>query len=393
MWVKRFKIEMATSSSRPGVWKTRSGGWFVRARATNPKTGKQETIQQVLDDGDADAAFAWLRAEVARIRAGGVLPMQLSRTRFAEYAPSVQEAKIRHGRIWSPKGKDKWSSILEHHLLPRFGAMFMDAIEPHDVKAWYDEMADQVLAGKLAASTATGRLSILAQILPKQCGGLRGFQTPPGKETYTDEAPNSLTPEDVPRFLDEILASWPQHYAMTVLGLSTGLRPSSMRPLRRQGQTPDLLWDTGDLLIRRSQTIGEAVDRTKTKLKQRIPLPPDLMDILRWHIDRLTGKQAASDLLFPSESGGYRAASVLDKPFGHAAAAIGLKYTLTARAMRRTFQDLSRAAKIRDIVVRSISGHATEAMQNRYSTVSEHERRDGLAQIIDIMQVKTRKSG
>src|SRR5262249_57800242 len=98
-------------------------------------------------------------------------------------------------------------------------------------------------------------------------------------------------------------------------------------------------------------------------------------------------------LLFPSESGGYRAASVLDKPFGHAAASIGLKYTLTARAMRRTFQDLSRAAKIRDIVIRSISGHATEAMQHRYSTVSENERREGLAQIIDIMQVKMRKSG
>jgi integrase len=179
---------------------------------------------------------------------------------------------------------------------------------------------------------------------------------------------------------------------MTTLGLATGLRPSSLRPLRRNGERPDVLWDQGVLLVRRSQTIGEAIERTKTGLKQRIPLPPECMDILRWQVDRLTGKQAASDLLFPSETGGYRALSVLDKPFRAVANAIGLGYPLTARAMRRTFQDLGRAARIGDLVVRSISGHATEAMQRHYSTVSDDERRAGLAQIIDLMQVR-RKTG
>jgi integrase len=144
------------------------------------------------------------------------------------------------------------------------------------------------------------------------------------------------------------------------------------------------------VLVRRSQTIGEAIERTKTGIKQRIPLPAEYMDILRWHVDRLTGKQAASDLLFPSETGGYRALSVLDMPFRAVASAIGLGYPLTARAMRRTFQDLGRAAKVGDIVVRSISGHATEAMQRRYSTVSDDERRAGLAQIIDLMHVRRR---
>jgi hypothetical protein len=38
--------------------------------------------------------------------------------------------------------------------------------------------------------------------------------------------------------------------------------------------------------------------------------------------------------------------------------------------MRRTFQDLARAAEVRDIVTRSASGHSTEAMQRHYSTVS-----------------------
>jgi hypothetical protein len=52
--------------------------------------------------------------------------------------------------------------------------------------------------------------------------------------------------------------------------------------------------------------------------------------------------------------------------------------------MRRTFQDLARAAEVRDIVTRAVSGHATEAMQQRYSTVSMDERREGLAKVISI---------
>jgi hypothetical protein len=91
--------------------------------------------------------------------------------------------------------------------------MFIDAINAADVRAWHENVACRVVAGEIAASNATTHLSILGQILPEQVRGLHGFQAPPGHETYTDEEPNSLRPEDVPRFLDEMLASWPQHYA------------------------------------------------------------------------------------------------------------------------------------------------------------------------------------
>jgi hypothetical protein len=41
---------------------------------------------------------------------------------------------------------------------------------------------------------------------------------------------------------------------MTYLVLATGLRPSSLRPLRRCGKEGDVLWETGFLLVRRSQS-------------------------------------------------------------------------------------------------------------------------------------------
>ena len=50
--------------------------------------------------------------------------------------------------------------------------------------------------------------------------------------------------------------------------------------------------------------------------------------------------------------------------------------------MRRTFQDLGRAASVHDFVVRAISGHATTSMQEHYSSVSGDEVRTGLAKVI-----------
>jgi hypothetical protein len=64
---------------------------------------------------------------------------------------------------------------------------------------------------------------------------------------------------------------FPQYYAVTYLGLATGLRPSSMRPLRRRGPTPDIKRDEGVVLVPRSHTLGdEVMDTTKTKLRQRL---------------------------------------------------------------------------------------------------------------------------
>jgi integrase len=103
----------------------------------------------------------------------------------------------------------------------------------------------------------------------------------------------------------------------------------------------------------------------KTGRRQRIAVPKSLMEVLKWHVDTQLppGAMRDSDLLFPSELGGFRTRSVLDKPFRAVAAAIGLKKKITPRGMRRSFQDLARAARVDDVVTRSIAGHATEEMQ------------------------------
>jgi hypothetical protein len=59
--------------------------------------------------------------------------------------------------------------------------------------------------------------------------------------------------------------------------------------------------------------------------------------------------------------------------------------------MRRTFQDLRRAAQVPDFVVRAISGHATVDMQAQYSTVSGDEVRRGLAKVVSLSGIRSRQ--
>ena len=58
------------------------------------------------------------------------------------------------------------------------------------------------------------------------------------------------------------------------------------------------------------------LEATKNSTRFRVTLPAEVMDILRWHTDRLPdGPMLESDLLFPSDLGGFRSPTVLDKPF------------------------------------------------------------------------------
>ena len=80
---------------------------------------------------------------------------------------------------------------------------------------------------------------------------------------------------------------------------------------------------------------------------------------------------------------------MLDKPFRKVSKNLGPGYRVTSKGMRRTFQDLARAAQVSDLVTRAVSGHATEAMQRHYSTVAAAEMRSGLARVIDLAAIRT----
>lgn len=397
-WIMRWGTIIAETPSKPGVWRRKEGGFVIRARIKYPRTGRMKEVRHhLVDSPSAEAAYLELQKRVDDLR-NEVDDPSISIPSFGEFAASLLERKVAKGEIKSAKSRERWGDALEHHLVPAFGRTFLDELRKQDIEEWLAERGKAVLAKKLSPNTVNGWLSIMRVIinaavaeheLPRNPIALVKDLDTSTWHTYTEEEPNSLTPDEVPAFLAKMRELYSQHFAFVALGFATGLRPSSLRPLRRGGEAPDILWKQGVLLVRRSQTSNEPMETTKTGKLQRIVLPKDIVDILKWHVDQLPkGPMRDSDLLFPSETGGYRSASCLDRPFEEVATKLELKKRITPRAMRRTFQDLARAAEVRDIVTRSISGHSTEAMQRHYSTVTGKEQQEGLAKVVELAKFR-----
>ncbi len=397
-WVRKWNSWIAPNPSKPGVWRRKEGGFLVRGRAVEARTGKIKEIRYTMAARDAVEAFTLLQNELRKVREGASQP-QAPMTTFSAFAASLFEDKVKAGEIKSASGRVKWAQALEHHLVPAFGPMLLDQIRHADVAKWRVRMAEKINAGAYSPHTANTWLDVMRVILKaavmrlelarNPMDGIRNFDT--SEHVYTEEEPNSLTVQEMPAFLSKMRALYPQHFAFVCLGFFLGHRPSTLRPLRRSGGTPDVLLDEGLLLIRQSHTEGdEVMATTKTKTRQRITLPTLLVDIVRWHIatQLTTPEQKASELLFPAEDGGFRSRSALKKPFVAVATAVGLKKHLSPKAMRRTFQDLARAAEVKDIVTRAISGHATENMQHHYSTVAADEKTVAIAKVIELAGVR-----
>jgi integrase len=412
-WIKRWGAEIAATNSK-GVWKLRSGGHLVRARATDSTTGKSIEIRRRLPEATEATAFHWLEQELLRARSGGKARRQ-TMPRFNAYATSLFEDKVALREIKSGKGIEKWRYTLEHLIsgtadtirvrvpvtadqpagwkralrdpqrfahVRAFGEMYVDQIDSSDIDEWRVEIAKLITAGFYSPTTCNGWLAVLKVItsaagrkykIADPAAGARAFDTTE-HETYTEEEPNALTAEQARAFLACMRVECPQHFAMTLLGFATGLRPSSLRPLRREGPDADIKWQEGKILVRQSHTIG-IMQTTKTGIKQRVHVPEEVMDVLRWHVETqlITDKQRESKLLFPADDGGYRSSGVLVKPFAFVCAAIGLPFKFTPRGLRRSYTDLMRDAAVKDLVAMSISGHRTDKMRDLYSTVRPKE--------------------
>jgi len=320
------------------------------------------------------------------------------RLRYREYVESLQQRKLATGKLATPSSRRGWIDTQQLHLLPVFGDCYLDAIKRLDIEEWKAEQAQALVTrhggppSPISPHTVNQRLRVLLSTLRAAVGELDLPYDPTRAvepldtstdETFTEEEPNSLTVDELRAFMTEARSLYPQHFAMLALGVATGRRPSELRPLRRKGPTPDVLWSESILLIRQPQTLDGVVTNTKTGRRLRIPLPPDLLAILAWHVEQLpVGPMRDSDLLFPSTTGRWRSPTCLDKPIRRIAKAAGIKKHLSAKGMRRTFQDLGRAADVHDLVVRAISGHTTRQMQDHYSSVAPAEVRDGLAKVV-----------
>ena len=422
-WIKFKGYERAPKAALPGVWRLKEGGYLVRGRVRSEKTRKRLEVCHAVDTDDPRVAFQQLQQELRALQSG---PVQMSsRMRFAEFAASVFEERVTGGEIRSASTRRSWRSILGHLLAPYpagWGDVFLDAMTAADVFDWRRRCALLVsqespclgCAGigaverqgreercrtchgtkrhkygprtinqwffKFQSITAAAKARKLIAEDPAE--GLKPLPTDQSR-TYTPEEPNSLTPGEAVAFLDACWRRYPQWYAMVVLGMVTGRRPSELRPLRKSGLSPDVVFlddEMAKLYIRRSHSEGdEIMDGTKTGDDLEVALPGWLAHVLRWQITRLPeGPQTESELLFPAQDGGLLDEGCLYYRFEKLRRDVGLKKKITPRALRRSYQDLQRAVRTPDQITRSISGHITEDMQRHYSTISGAEQLESI---------------
>ena len=101
---------IASKPSKPGVWRRKEGGFLVRARPKDPRTGKPREIRMtLLDVRDAYAAYEVLQHEVRRVREG-LADVEPKSIRFDDYSVSLLERKLRDREIKSAKSKEIWAT-------------------------------------------------------------------------------------------------------------------------------------------------------------------------------------------------------------------------------------------------------------------------------------------
>ena len=211
-WMQMNNVWVSREPVLPGVWRRKEGGHVVRGRATDSKTGKQRQVFRVFPEADVQTALKWLRDEQTRIREGVDDSPERPKQRFAEFAASLFEHKVRVRDIKSGAGRNKWAFTLEHLIagttgpksgkyVPAFGEFFLDKIETGDVERWKERMAALVAAGDYAPTTVNTWIGVLRVIMKaaKRAFGLPTIVTDGVRyldvsehDIYTDEEPNAL---------------------------------------------------------------------------------------------------------------------------------------------------------------------------------------------------------
>lgn len=234
---------------------------------------------------------------------------------------------------------ERYAEALDNHLLPAFGELFVDALRADDIQRWVNGS----LADGYAVATVRGWLRVLKvmmrdnRLFSRECLESRITFPQKRRDEDEDDEPNSLTREELSKFLDAMSELYPQHYALVATLAFTGLRFSHASALKWD----DIDEDAGIIRVRRKQVRGTVGPVSKHKRAPRqYPLPDALATILRAHRRRLMANQEpgfASGWCFPSKNGELRFPSSLKKAFTACKKAAKINKRFTPHGLRRTF--------------------------------------------------------
>ena len=271
-----------TATRYPGVYRVDENTYWIRAKATDLRTGKKKEVEKLLEGVNLQQA-AQMRADL--FEAAKNPAPSAKRTRVREYAKEWLASKKL--RIDASTAKT-YEAALEKRILPSLGDYYYDALTSMDVQKWIDDMTrrgwwseekgSKNEKTKKVRRTYTRKAievwfrvfrtmtrdAMVALDLPRDPTLRVSLPEPP--VDYSE--PNSLTPEQLIAFLEAMRNHYPQHYALVATLAYTGPRFCHASALRWED------WDepAGVLRVVRKHFRGE-IEMARVEQRQRSKAP------------------------------------------------------------------------------------------------------------------------
>jgi integrase len=381
--------QQGTKTRYPGVYRVNDNSYRLRAIAVDPRTGKKKAVEKLVVGVSAQEAARMRSALMQEIR---VPAPETRRIRIGEFARSWMKSKT---ISIDPATARTYADALDQHVLPAFGDFWFDALTKSDVQQWVNASLTSTYETKGGKQKRYTRNAIhawfrvLRAMVRDAVEALGLPRDPTVRIAFPDPVPreeaNTLDPTQLVKFLAAFRARYPQHHGLVTLLAFTGLRFCHASALRWED------WDEGAsvLLVRRKQVRGKVGPISRKKRAPAvIPVEGALADVLVEHRQRLqrTPKLFEKGWMFPSEAGTLRAPSTLDKAWSACVEVAGITHRFTPHGLRYAFTDLVRLAKVDAVVRRALTGHVTEEMQRKYSTVGLDEKRSALGGALAVLR-------
>jgi integrase len=401
-----------------GITKLPDGRLEIRARGRCPRTGRRKEKVRIVEDKGIKRARALQQELRAEIEAG--VGQDVQRTTLTDYGRSWLRSKkvagYRHASLAMR------AQILEQHILPLLGDLYVDAITGQDVRDWLSDSAAKAKpnrkkqqsseAGGAGEKTAVveeehydpvtinGWLRILRTLIRDAVGDL-GLDRDPtlrikaltveqdgkgGKALSAEElrrfikAMNELRGEKKKRKEKKVT---PTNCVLLLTGFFTGMRWEELSALEWQ----DIDEEAGCIHVRRAQVKGH-LSGTKTRKTRTVAIPELVVAALKEHRQEQIRKQVKGldkGLVFPSTKGGYREPSSIRRSLDNICELAKIERHVTPHWMRHTYNNLLRRAQVDRIVLRATTGHSSEEMTEHYSEVALEEKKEAAARVLKLV--------
>jgi integrase len=372
MQARRYQygdLRIRKRNKGPDVWQFR---YFENGKRKSVLVG---TVEKLPTKADAERAVEHRRMEIntrnPQQQFHAVTVQGLAERYKKEELPSRYSTRV------------SYLSYLDGHIIPKWGAVRLEAVQPLDVEAWLRTLP---LASKTKAHIR-GMMHVLFQ-----CARRWGYVQVNPIELVRQSArrrgiPRLITPAEFCALVGRLKEPY---RTMVLVAGCLGLRASEVTGLQWQ----DIDWDALTVIIRRGVVHGREGEAKTEASEKPIPLDPDLATEILKHRGRSVYVQP-TDYVFSGDSGKPRwQETILADHIKPAATAAKIKGKVGWHTLRHSYSTLLRAHGTDVKVQQELLRHADiSTTMNIYTQAVSEQKREAACKVFKELMGRTNTKG